>query len=95
MNITKMDVAHIATLARLEVADSQVEKFADQISRTLGYIDKLKEADVSSASLVSDAVFETNVFREDHRQKSPGPDVTLANAPERDDDFYTVPRIVG
>jgi len=95
MKITREDVAHIAELARLEVADSQMEKFAGQISRTLQYIDKLKEVDVSSASLVSDAVFHTNVFREDKKVESPGPGVTLANAPERDEDFYTVPRIVG
>ena len=95
MKITKNDVEHIAQLARLEVDDSLVEKFAGQISRTLQYIDKLKEADVSSASLASDAVFQTNVFREDKLEESPGPDITLANAPERDDDFYTVPRIVG
>ncbi len=95
MKITKDDVDYIAHLARLEVDDALTEKFADQISRTLKYIDKLKDADVSGACPASDIVFKTNVLREDVEKKSSGPKVTLANAPERDGDFYTVPRVVG
>lgn len=95
MKITKDDVEHIANLSRLQVEDSLMDKFADQISKTLQYIDKLKDADVSMACSVSDMVYRTNVFREDVVKDSPGPAVTLANAPEREDDFYTVPRVVG
>lgn len=95
MKITKDDVENIAHLARLEVNDDLVEKFAGQISNILQYIDKLKDVDVSGACLASGGTFQTNVFREDEVKPSPGPDTTLANAPERDDDFYLVPRIVG
>ncbi len=95
MKITRKDVEYIAHLARLEVDDVLVDKFADQISNILEYIDKLKNADVSGAELMSGAAFQTNVFREDIVKPSPGPDVTLASAPERDEDFYTVPRVLG
>ncbi len=95
MKITKEDVVHIAHLARLQVDDFLIDKFAEQISNTLQYIDTLKDADVSMVRPVSDIVSGTNVFREDAVENSPGPDVTLANSPERDDDFYTVPRVVG
>ncbi len=95
MKITKKDVDYIANLARLEVDDSMVEKLAVQISEILQYIDKLKDADVSGASLMSGAAFQTNVFREDVLKDSPGPDVTLSDAPDRDEDFYTVPKVVG
>ncbi len=95
MKITKQDVETIAHLARLEVDDALVETFAGQISSILQYIDMLKDADVSGASLASGAAFQTNVFREDEERPSPGPDITLANAPEREDDFYLVPKVVG
>lgn len=95
MKITKDDVEKIAQLARLEVDDSLVEKYAGQISNILQYIDTLKDVDVSGAALASGAAFQTNVFREDQVVPSPGPETTLANAPERDEDFYLVPRIVG
>lgn len=95
MKITKKDVEYIAHLSRLEVDDTLVDKFAEQVSRILQYIDKLKDADVSGAELMAGAALENNVFREDEPHTPPGPAVTLANAPERDDDFYTVPKAVG
>ncbi len=95
MKITQKDVAYIAHLARLEVDETLVDKFAEQIGNILQYIDKLKDADVSGASLMSGASLQSNVFREDVIKNSPGADVTLGNAPERYQDFYTVPRVVG
>jgi len=95
MKISKDDMEHIAHLARLKVDDSQVERLAAQVSKILDYIDVLKEADVSCVPLASGAAMQTNVFRQDRVEPSPGPAITLTNAPDRDDDFYTVPRIVG
>ena len=95
MKITRKDVEYIAHLARLEVDDALVDKFAGQISTILEYIDTLKDADVSGADLMSGAAFQNNVFREDEMLPSPGPEVTLSNAPDRDEDFYAVPRVVG
>jgi aspartyl-tRNA(Asn)/glutamyl-tRNA(Gln) amidotransferase subunit C len=95
MKITQQDVENIANLARLEVDEASVSRFAGQISRILQYIDTLKEVDVSGVGLASGAALQQNVFREDVVVPSPGPEQTLANAPERDDDFYAVPRVVG
>ncbi len=94
MKISKKDVENIAHLARLKVDESLVGKYADQISDILKYIDKLKDVDISEAELVSDASFNTNVLRADKPVKSGGPDVTLANAPERVDDFFQVPNTI-
>ncbi|THB77335.1 MAG: Asp-tRNA(Asn)/Glu-tRNA(Gln) amidotransferase subunit GatC [Desulfobacteraceae bacterium] len=94
MKITTDDVEKIAHLARLEVDDTRKEKMAEQISRILQYIDTLKEADVEGVNLLSDAAFQTNVMREDETGTPCGPDITLANAPERDEDFYVVPNVV-
>ena len=94
MTISKDEVQKIAHLARLEIDDDQVLKMAEQLSDILQYIDKLKNADVEGVELSADAAFLNNVLRDDEVRESPGPDVTLANAPERDGDFYTVPRVV-
>ena len=94
MRISKEDVENIAHLARLKVDESLIEKYAEQISDILKYIDKLKDVDISGATFVSDASFNTNVFRSDEPVKSGGPAVTLANAPERIDDFYQVPNTI-
>ena len=91
MKISTDEVTKIAHLARLEIDTSQKEKMAEQLSNILQYIDKLKDVDVEGVKLFSDAAFMNNVLREDELKVSPGPDVTLANAPQRDEDFYIVP----
>lgn len=94
MKISKDEIEKIAHLARLEIDGSQKEKMAEQMSHILQYIDKLKNVDVDGVKLSSGAAFMNNVLRDDTLKESPGPRVTLANAPERDEDFYTVPRVV-
>ncbi|OGR10455.1 MAG: asparaginyl/glutamyl-tRNA amidotransferase subunit C [Desulfobacterales bacterium RIFOXYA12_FULL_46_15] len=94
MKISKSEVEKIAHLARLEIEDSQKEKMVEQLGNILQYIDKLKDANIDGVRLSSGAAIMNNVLREDVVEASPGPCVTLANAPDRDDDFYVVPRVV-
>lgn len=92
--ISANEIEKIAHLARLEIDESQREKIAEQLSNILQYIDKLKDVDVQGVRPSSGVTFMNNVLREDELKDSPGPLVTLANAPQRDEDFYTVPRVV-
>ena len=94
MKISKDEVERIARLARLEVDEDQKQSLAGQLSHILDYMDKLKDASVEGVRPSSGAAFTNNVLREDTVSNSPGPDVTLANAPERDGDFYLVPKVV-
>ncbi|MCP3944529.1 MAG: Asp-tRNA(Asn)/Glu-tRNA(Gln) amidotransferase subunit GatC [Desulfobacteraceae bacterium] len=94
MKISKDEVEKIAHLARLDIDDSVKEMLSGQLSHILDYIDKLKDVDVEGVTPSHGSAFLNNVLREDILGVSPGPDVTLANAPERDEDFYMVPRIV-
>ncbi|MCD4719004.1 MAG: Asp-tRNA(Asn)/Glu-tRNA(Gln) amidotransferase subunit GatC [Desulfobacula sp.] len=94
MKISTDEVEKIAHLARLEIDQVQKEKIAEQLSNILQYIDKLKDVDVEGVKLSSGVSFMNNVLRNDELKVSPGPLVTLANAPQKDEDFYIVPRIV-
>jgi len=94
MRISSKDVEHLALLARMAVDESGLESLAVQVNDILDYIDVLKEADVEGVPLAAGAALGVNIFRQDEVKPSPGPSVTLANAPERIDDFYLVPRIV-
>ena len=94
MKISKDEVENIAHLARLDIDDLQKEKMAGQLSNILQYIDKLKDVDVKGVKPFSGAAFMNNVLREDKLKTSPGPAVTLANAPDRDEDFYIVPKTI-
>ncbi|MDD9300881.1 MAG: Asp-tRNA(Asn)/Glu-tRNA(Gln) amidotransferase subunit GatC [Desulfobacter sp.] len=94
MKISKDEIEKIALLARLDIDEDLKETLSGQLSHILDYIDTLQSVDVDGVTPVSGAAFMNNVLREDEVVPSPGPDVTLANAPERDDDFYVVPRVV-
>jgi aspartyl-tRNA(Asn)/glutamyl-tRNA(Gln) amidotransferase subunit C len=88
------EVEKIAHLARLQIDDAQKGKMVEQLSHILQYIDKLKNVNVEGVKPSSGVAFMSNVFREDEVRTSPGPAVTLSNAPQREDDFYAVPTIV-
>lgn len=94
MKISEQEVENIARLARLRMDDEQRQALCGQLSDILGYMDKLAHVDVNGVAPASGAAFMHNVLREDVPHASPGPGVTLASAPEKDDDYYLVPRVV-
>src|SRR3989338_3760765 len=63
--ISKEDIEHLKDLARVEFGAKETEKLAKDLGEILGYVDKLKEADVSSVSEMTHSVDLKNVFRED------------------------------
>ena len=94
MKISEQEVENIAHLARLKMGDAQKQALCGQLSDILGYMEKLAHVDVTGVAPASGAAFMNNVLREDVPHASPGPAVTLANAPEKENDFYLVPRVV-
>ena len=62
--LSKEEVKHIAKLARLGLTEEEIEKFQKELSSTLNYIEKLKEADVSKVKPTSHSVAMENVTRE-------------------------------
>lgn len=65
MSLTKEQVKHIADLARIEITEAEKEKFAEELSAVLGYIEQLKEADTSKVSATNQVTGLINVTRED------------------------------
>jgi len=94
MKLGKNEVEYVANLARLELKEEEIEKFAKQLSDILFYIDKLNEIDTSKVEPMAHAVNITNAFREDKVEKVWIKEQTLANAPDKDDDYFKVPKII-
>jgi aspartyl-tRNA(Asn)/glutamyl-tRNA(Gln) amidotransferase subunit C len=95
MKISKEEVLYVAHLARLDLDAESIEKFAGQIDEILGYIEKLNQVDTAGIKPTSHAIFLTNAFREDKQREHLDRDRVLANAPEREDGCFVVPKIVG
>jgi len=94
MKITKQEVLYVADLARLEIDEASVEKFAGQIGNILEYVDQLKQVDTAGIKPTSHALALTNAFREDTEAQHLERDVSLANAPEQEDGNFVVPKVI-
>lgn len=95
MTITKEEVLYVANLARLTVRDADVEKLAAQIGEILSYVDTLERADTTGVEPTTHATPLTNAFREDVVHTHPGVEATLANAPDKEEGMFVVPKVVG
>ena len=94
MDITVSDVEHVARLARLELSQDEKTLFAGQMGAILGYVEKLKELNTEGILPTSHAVPMENAFREDGVQPAIGVEKALANAPDRVESFYRVPKVI-
>lgn len=93
--ISGKDIQHIANLARLGFSEKELEKYQKELSLILGYIEKLKEVDVSKVEPTSHSIEVKNVVREDESQKSKGKNQKLLElAPETKDGYLKVKSIL-
>lgn len=65
--LSKKEVQHIAHLARLGVAEEDLEFYAEELSAVLGYVEQLNDLDVSDTAPTNHAIGLYSVFREDER----------------------------
>lgn len=94
MKITVADVEHVARLARLELSGEEKVLFAGQMDAILAYVDTLKGLNTDGILPTSHAVPMENAFREDQALVSIGVEKALANAPDRVESFYRVPKVI-
>ena len=94
MKITRAEVEHVARLARLGLSDEEQETFTGQMDAILAYVDKLNELDTSGIVPTAHAVPMENAFRDDEMTPSIGIDNALANAPDRVESFFRVPKVI-
>lgn len=92
--LTKAEVDHVALLSRLELSREEKEMYAQQLSAILEYAGMLDELDTTGVSPTAHVLPLKNVFREDSEGSHLPLDKTLKNAPDKDDSFFKVPRIV-
>ena len=93
--ITREVVEHVAGLARLSLSDDAAARLASELDTILDYAQLLQEVDTAGVEPTAHPVALPTPLREDR----PGPaleaDVALANAPERRDSAFVVPRVIG
>ena len=95
MKISRDDVLYVAGLARLELDEASIDALAEQIANILEYVDMLNQVDTTGVSPTSHAISLTNAFRDDEHKEHLERDMALANAPEKEEGNFIVPKVVG
>jgi aspartyl-tRNA(Asn)/glutamyl-tRNA(Gln) amidotransferase subunit C len=91
MAISRDEVVHVARLARLELSDEELDRFAGQLDAILEAVGKVAELDLSDVEPTLHPLALSNVWAEDEPHESLPVEDALANAPDREDDAFRVP----
>ena len=94
MSAPAIDVKYVAHLARLALTPEEEKKLGAQLGQILGYVEKLKEVDVSHVEPTAHAMPLTNVTRTDELRPSLSHEDAMRNAPAQASGLFMVPKIV-
>jgi aspartyl-tRNA(Asn)/glutamyl-tRNA(Gln) amidotransferase subunit C len=94
MSLSDKDVSHVARLARLALTAEEKDKYRSQLGRILEYIQALNKYDTKNVDPTSHVVPLANVWREDEARPWPDAGSLLANAPQREDVFFKVKKVI-
>lgn len=94
MALEESDVRHVAHLARLTVSDEEVARYAGQLSAILDYMEQLNELNTEDIPPTAHPLPLANVMRDDVVRESTPTDAALSNAPQRQESFFRVPKVL-
>lgn len=96
MHLTKQEIEHVAKLARLELTEEEINKYGEQLSAVLSYIDQLSEVDTAGVEPTAQVTGLENVWREDEVEVWDETQTrnALELAPELEDGQIKVKRIL-
>lgn len=94
MKVTADEVKYIAQLSRLEVGENELDLFVEHFNNILAYADKLSLLDTENVEPTAQVLDYGNVMRADVVKPSLTQEEVLANAPEKANGGYLVPRVM-
>jgi aspartyl-tRNA(Asn)/glutamyl-tRNA(Gln) amidotransferase subunit C len=94
MSLDEATVARIARLARIAVPEAELRPLAGELSHILEWIEQLNEVDTSDVPPMTSVVAMRLAWREDQVTDGGRPEDILKNAPERQGDYFVVPKVV-
>jgi len=94
MSLSADDVRWVAHLARLDLSDAELQTMTRQLSAILDYVNQLQQINTDGVEPLAHPLPIHNISREDEPAPSLPVDAALANAPNRQSDFYSVPAVL-
>lgn len=95
MRLSREEVQHVATLARLGLSDAEIARMQDQLSSILEHIAAIDRLDTEAIPPTAQVVDLKNIFRPDVVAPSLPREALLANAPRQREGFFEVRAVLG
>jgi aspartyl-tRNA(Asn)/glutamyl-tRNA(Gln) amidotransferase subunit C len=99
MSVTRETVAKIASLARIQMGEDELDRMVPELNAILGWVEQLGEVDVTGVEPTTAVIPQALRLREDVVDADPLTggdlrDAVLANAPAAEHGFFTVPKVI-
>ena len=92
--ISKDDILKVAALARLEITPAELESLYKDLAQIIAYVDQIQKVNTDGIIPESQFVGAENIFRDDIVKPSLTQEEALANAPDKDDSYFLVPKVL-
>lgn len=92
--ITLKDVQHVAKLARLAITEEEQKLYLGQLERILEYVSKLKSVNTEGVAPTAHPLETSNVWRDDAAKPFSDIPAVLKNAPESEETFFKVKKVI-
>ena len=90
MKLTREEVLHIALLARLGLTETEADRFREQLSNILENFEVLQQVDTTDIPPTAQSISLQNVVSDDEVTPSLSQSQVLANAPQKEENFFKV-----
>jgi len=94
MSIDKDTVKHISKLARISLEDKKVEILAKDLTSIMKFIEKLNKLNTEKISPLTSIINASLKSRKDEVKDGKIRDQILKNSPEKNDEFFVVPKVI-
>ena len=94
MSIDKDTVKHISKLARISLEEKKIDSLSKDLSSIMKFIEKLKELNTDKTAPLTSIINASLKSREDEVKDGKIRDQILKNSPEKNEEFFVVPKVV-
>jgi len=94
MKIDNKLITELARLAKLNFDEKSSQEMEEDLSKIIGFVDKLSEIDTKDVEPLIYLSDEVNVLRKDDTIENISQEEALKNAPKKDSDYILVPKVI-
>lgn len=95
MKITNEEIQKLAHLSRLELDAAAASQMVADMNKILGFVEKIQELDLTDIEPLEFVNDQVNILRADEVVQLISHEEALSNAPQKDSDYFKVPKVMG